>query len=105
MMLVIKMMIMLKIMEMMIILKLKYNGLIIFFIGIFLFSLVGCYIVLLVYDYCYNIMVWKFLNLGVKLVLDFFFICWGGFIVFIGLYIVVGMCSLNVLVDMVKNRV
>lgn len=105
MMLVIKMMIMLKTMEMMIILKSKYNGPITFLIGTFLSSLVGCHIVLLVHDYCYNIMAWKSLNLGVKLASDPLPPRRGGSIAFIGLYTAVGMCSPNVLADMVKNRV
>lgn len=106
MMLVIKMMIMLKTMEIMIILKSKYNGPITFLIGTFLSSLVGCHIVLLVHDCCYNIMAWKSLNLGVKLASDPPPLLPGGeSIAFIGLCTAVGMCSPNVLADMVKNRV
>lgn len=108
MMLVIKMMIMLKTMEMMIILKSKYNGPITFLIGTFLSSLVGCHIVLLVHDCCYNIMAWKSLNLGVKLASDPPPPPAGGggeSIAFIGLCTAVGMCSPNFLADTVKNRV
>ena len=41
-----------------------------FLIGVFLSSLVGCHIVLLVHDYCYDIMTRKSLNLSVDLASD-----------------------------------